>query len=213
MRTPERQSRQRTHAVATLLAAASVICGCAPVHAPRAMHPPVERLERFVYGGWAELDVRQNGSRWTLRGELIAVDSGSVVIMVGDSARRIEMSEIDYASVDLHDRDGGDIAAWTALGALSTLSHGWFLVFTAPMWLVGGTASAVAAGNSGFESENVPRARWWRERAPYARFPQGTPPGLVLESLKPYSASMNAQSGDGSDSTLVVPPDSVRSRR
>jgi len=62
------------------------------------------------------------------------------------------------------------------MGALSTLSNGYLLVFTAPLWMIGGTIAA----HSQYHAPIVktPNEEWERVR-PYARFPQGLPPGFV----------------------------------
>ncbi len=75
----------------------------------------------------------------------------------------------------------GAVAGWTALGVVSTISNGLLLIFTAPAWIITGT---VAGSSESYAPQgNVPPLRW-AELARFARFPQGMPPGLVLNTLK-----------------------------
>jgi hypothetical protein len=72
--------------------------------------------------------------------------------------------------------------AWTALGTLSTASHGFFLIFSAPIWMLGGLMSGLSAGieNDAVASNDVLDAL--RSRA---RCPAGLPDGWDLEARHP----------------------------
>jgi hypothetical protein len=73
-------------------------------------------------------------------------------------------------------------ATWTALGVMSTFSHGVFLVLTAPVWAgVGAYATSVYTRAPLVMTLSVEALR------PYARFPQGIPPGLDRGTLRAAS--------------------------
>jgi len=76
------------------------------------------------------------------------------------------------------------VAVGTVLGLLSTVSNGWFLIVTGPMWLIGG--SIAASGQRRVPIESVPTVRW-TDVAAFARFPQGILPGVELNALQPVS--------------------------
>jgi hypothetical protein len=67
------------------------------------------------------------------------------------------------------------------LGTLSTISNGGFLIFTAPMWLIGGS---LAVGGESRAPERKSPPLTWVELAPFARFPQGIPDGIALTALQ-----------------------------
>ena len=74
------------------------------------------------------------------------------------------------------------LGLWTLLGTLSTGSHGFFLILSAPVWILTGTVAAV--NQSRQPVLTYPRQGWAGWRA-YARFPQGLPPGLARAALDP----------------------------
>jgi hypothetical protein len=114
-----------------------------------------------------------------MEGELIAIDrdtihvyaAGRLMSLPRASARSVTLTafRINYES----------IAAWAALGTLSTASHGVGLILTAPIWMLAGTAAA----------SNASVAPRIRSTDPdvlrrFARFPQGIPPGLDRTTLR-----------------------------
>lgn len=62
---------------------------------------------------------------------------------------------------------------------MSTLSHGFGLALTGPVWLLSGTLAARADSRAPLITVNSP-ARWVQAQA-YARFPGGLPEGLPTE--------------------------------
>jgi hypothetical protein len=67
------------------------------------------------------------------------------------------------------------------LGTLSTISNGAFLLFTAPMWIIGGS---IATGARSFEPIVDYPKRDWGHLAPFARYPQGMPRGIDRKQIK-----------------------------
>jgi len=108
----------------------------------------------------------------TVSGELLAVDSGHVFVLKGDETVDFPMGDIYRISVTLYPSKAGWMLLWTLGGTASTLSHGLFLVFTAPTWLVvGGTTSVGSAAAA--EKTVRPGAviYLWQ----FSRFPAGLP--------------------------------------
>jgi hypothetical protein len=90
--------------------------------------------------------------------------------------RAIPIDSVREARVTWYDSHGGSVAGLAALGALTTISNGAFLVFTAPMWMIGGTVAA----HSQYHAPVVKSPQQaWDEIRPFARFPQGLPAGFV----------------------------------
>jgi hypothetical protein len=116
--------------------------------------------------------VRVTMSSVRIYGELIACDRAGIYLRVherGDAAwRRIDWRENPSVDVALPSF-GPAFLGWSIAGTVSTLSHGFYSIITAPIWaLVGSITSATAwSPHLGLASCEVAR--------PYARFPQGLP--------------------------------------
>ena len=172
MRNPER----RWPAIALL---ATSLAGCASNPAPPGWRPAPSEAQRSVRGGWIVLDCKTPPNRRIL-GELIAVDDDALHVLTADGLHAVPRAEVRKARLVGYGTEGGALGAWMGVGALSTLSHGFYLVFTAPLlWFLGGGLATSEESRGGF----VPEAEF---RA-YARFPQGLPPGLDRSTLGDWS--------------------------
>ncbi len=116
-----------------------------------------------------------------IEGELIAVQDDTVFVMTPSILFPIARQEIIGARLFTFDAQLQLIGIWTMLGALSTLSHGYFLVLSFPSWILIGTASASAESNAPIEK--YPE-KSWNELRVYARFPQGLPRGIDRTSIQ-----------------------------
>jgi hypothetical protein len=158
----------------SLCLAALLLIGCATTNAPTNWLDDVEHAAAGSYGGW--IDVRTATSR--ISGELIAIN-GDTVFVVRDSLMQIMSA--DVIRVRLVYYDASTLAGQVILGTLSTVSNGLFLIFTAPMWLIGGP---LAAGARTYEpvldypEHSLPDFR------PYARYPVSIPPGMDRSRIK-----------------------------
>ncbi len=130
---------------------------------------PVEEVP--VRGFRASVTTRDG----TVSGELLAVDTDHVYVL-DDDGKTVQISTDDVyrVTVDLHPSNVGWVIAWTVLGTGSTLSHGYFLLYTAPTWVaVGATTAALANGASGMTVRPGSVVYLWQ----FARFPGGLPGG------------------------------------
>jgi hypothetical protein len=83
--------------------------------------------------------------------------------------------DVIRAQAEAYDAGLGTVAAWSTLGTISTLSHGYYLIFTLPLWIVSGSASGAVLSREpivSYPDESL------ASFAVLARFPQGLPPGL-----------------------------------
>jgi hypothetical protein len=155
-----------------VLALAVAVASCAINPDPRAS--TYESAIRTAYGGWIEVTPANDA---VVQGELLAVQPDEVIVY--DDAgriRRIPREEIASARLWKYRREGGYVA-WGFLGSLSTLSHGLWLLATLPAWVVVSTTATladVAAQRIDTSDDD------WNEIIPWARFPQGIPPGVDL---------------------------------
>lgn len=160
--------------VAGVLLAASAF-GCTPYRPPGGWLEAPVPAQAEVYGAWIRL--RFDGHRPDVDGELLAVESDSVYVLGMDSVvDAVGLGAVEKAELYVYDPDltGGQV--WSLLGMLGTLSNGYYSSFTLPLWSI--------AGGIGFSSDRraaaprVGKRSKWAEARPYARFPQGLPPGL-----------------------------------
>jgi len=144
---------------------------CAVHSAPPGWLPKVKDLPRWSRGAWIEVEPVPGAGR-KAAGELIAVAEDEIHVLTRDGLRAVPTASVAAATLVLYDADDG-----SGLGVLS-LTHGWFMPFTLIPW------AAISAGES-----HAPLLRHppWDISAfrPYARFPQGLPPGLKPKDLGP----------------------------
>jgi hypothetical protein len=161
---------------------AIAVTGCAGIQAPRGSVPPVAVAPQDGFGGWAGV-WEGKGYSPDLEGELIAVSADSVFVLVGDSLVARSLKAVRRVRVVGYDPKAGDLMNWTLAGTLSTASHGIVAILSAPAWLLVGSAVTSSAAHA--SEINVPGYhRTWDDLKPFARFPQGIPPGLDRSALR-----------------------------
>ncbi|HEX2975412.1 MAG TPA: hypothetical protein VHO68_05705 [Bacteroidales bacterium] len=131
------------------------------------------------YGSWIEVKniTPDSMKAMEIKGELIAAGDDTLYVLDNTSLtlRTIPASKIRSARLVRYYANEAGVAALSALGAMSTLSNGLFLIFTFPGWIVGGSISSVARSYD--PVMDYPDVKL-REFSPYARFPQGFPKGV-----------------------------------
>lgn len=167
----------------SLLAAVCLLWGggCAASGAPPGYLRRLPEAALDPYGAWIRLEAALPG-KTTIQGEFIAVGEDGVFVLDGSTLREVAFANILSADMAVFDPDSGRAQGWVAMGAVSTVSHGLFLVCTLPVWLFFGGVSAGAHARAGLA--RYPQRTWDGLRA-YARFPQGPPPDLRDLELRP----------------------------
>ncbi len=145
--------------------------GCAHTHAPAGWLSEPQDLSSDPYGGWITLKLKSNQ---TLSGELIAVSEDSVYV-ADNSFHVIPQSDVLKARLVAYNSHAGQMGTWTILGTLSTISHGLFLVLSAPVWMIGGGIAASVRSRDPIL--DYPKHHFNR-LAFYARFAGGLPHGI-----------------------------------
>jgi hypothetical protein len=172
-----------------VLLAAVLLGGCAASYAPDDWLPEADMVQEEQYGAWISLTpVNANPRLKTkyvlISGEFIGADSNYVYVL-GGSIQAVPADSITRSVLELADTDRELYPAWGLLGALSTISHGFFLVFSLPTWIITGSIiSSNEVSSNRYEEENPPK-EYWSRLLKFSRFPQGMPPGLDLNKLKP----------------------------
>jgi len=160
--------------VVSLIATAS---GCASNPAPRAMLRSPEQMQRTAFGSYVAIASRDGGQ---IGGELIAVDHERLYVLSGQTLHNMPVANVEKATLAAYSTGESEIAGWGALGIISTLSHGYLLIFSAPVWLL---STSVAAGVESRAALFHYPERPLESFRPYARFPQGIPPGVDANGL------------------------------
>jgi hypothetical protein len=158
-----------------LLAASNAACTHYPVDrsAGYGGSPATVALRDVPVRGFnVSVERRESGN---VSGELLAVNPEFVYVEVDEETQAVPVADIRGVSVDLYANEWGWYALWTTLGTLSTVTHGRYLIFTAPAWLATGipaTASLAGAGKVRVEATQVQPQLFQ-----FARFPAGLPAG------------------------------------
>ncbi len=171
--------------------AIALIClavgGCAGTGAPDKWLSVAKEAPQDPYGSWVTVEFVKSHEEQFLMGEFLAVDSDSLYVLSaaaypGDPVVGISRDIIKKAKIASFDPSMALASGWVAMGAISTLSHGFGAAISMPIWVIFG--SAMAAGHSRSPLEYYPSLSW-DELNMYARFPQGPPPGMHELGLRP----------------------------
>lgn len=179
-----------THRVkswACLILAVAWLAGCmkqpsVPVIWPL---PTAQDALLNTHGGW----IRLQAAGEEINGELIAVELPRIWILTEYGVRTFASApDVTRVELILYKNRSKSLGAWAVLGFLSTLSHGGFLLISAPIWLLGGISISSSESTDGWltfprydASGNLTTD--WAEIAKFARFPQGLPKDLDLSRL------------------------------
>lgn len=161
--------------------ASTLALACASHNAPPGFLLSPQDAQASAYGGWIELTVRGDPKERRVQGELLAVTMDSVWVLTDKGGVVVPTATVVRGKLTGYLANVGAVSGWTALGVVSTISNGLILIFTAPLWIITGTVAGSAASYAPVrQAPQLP----WSELAVFARFPQGMPPGLPLETLK-----------------------------
>jgi len=173
-------SASRLAPVAALL----LITGCVANPAPARWLPTPYVGANDPWGAFITVTLTATSANDTgeVQGEFLAVDRDTVFVLLGDSVvRRISHRDIAKAQIAWFDSDWELQAWWTALGAISTLTHGFGVILTMPIW--GLTAWGVVPAESRAPLVDVNRVGWEAVKQ-YARYPAAAP-GDLPDRLPP----------------------------
>jgi len=161
--------------------------GCATSYAPENYLPDTDDVPQNVYGGWltviTEPDSLISNDKWMMySGEFIASED-SVIYLLYDSLYRIPKRRITESTLELDGKSTGAYGGWVAGGSLLTISNGYYLVFTLPLWLFAGIPTVAGESTRDRYEEDYPTQEYWNSIKMFARFPQGVA-DIDLSELK-----------------------------
>ncbi len=174
--------RNRIISGVLILTVLSLIWGCAGSRAPRGWLSIPTKAQTEAYGGWITVYSGSEKNKIIADGELIAVEAESLFVLQGTELVALAWSDVSKAQLMAYDSKKGGLAWWTTLGSLSTVSHGWALGLSLPLWIIIGTTTT--ASQSHAPNYTCPQ-RSWQDLVMFSRFPQGLPEGLDRSEILP----------------------------
>jgi hypothetical protein len=177
-----------------MLAPLCFAVACAGNPAPDGFLPSPGQAVHDVYGGWIQVTVPAGRHDSTIAGELIAARADTVWVLPDSGpVVAVPTSTVKQGLVARYNSEAGSIAGFTALGVMSTISNGYLLGITAPLWIITGV---VASSNESRAPLHGVPPLVWADLAAYARFPQGLPPGIDLGEIRPKPGASKAPSAN-----------------
>jgi len=174
------QDRIKIHNCVLLLLALFFF-SCATTQAPRGWLASSDKTQTDVYGGWFEIKYSSASKvKAPTVGELIAISEDSIFI-ADQTFHAIARNDIKSARLVIYKSNSEGMGGLVALGTVSTISNGFFLIFTAPMWIIGGS---IAAGARSYEPIVDYPKKELSSFMPFARYPQGLPLGIDRSQIK-----------------------------
>jgi hypothetical protein len=148
--------------------------------------PKVDRLGEDRYGSY--IKITQPNFK-TAKGELIAVEYNCILVLADNKLKgdttifkkmlRIKPDKIEKYTV--YFAKPPSYEAFIPILGLSTISHGYFIVFSLPVNLI--ATIAIASGAQRSSSYNMNQINLDQLRM-FARYPQGIPLGIDTASIK-----------------------------
>jgi hypothetical protein len=202
-------------ALLALSCAALLFAACSTLPAPRDYVPEADGAGADPRGSWANVRLKEGKKHVTVSGELLAVRADSLFLGVGRDLIPLSTRTIDRVQVAYFNPHEEGIYGLGALGAVSTISTGWFAGLGFPIWLIIGAASGASRVDEAVvtyprQVENFAMLR------PYARFPQGMPaafhpapefiklpPGVIKPAPSPVLPPSRYVTAESSGSGLV----------
>ena len=136
-----------------------------------------------VRGYEVSIEVHDGTRGYSVSGELLAVDRSDLWVLEStNEVRAVPRLQIVEVTVEVYSQSTGGLLAWSLVGTASTISHGIFLVFSAPVWLV--TGLSATANAEATDDLTVQSARELDQLTQFSRFPQGLPSGFRAERIR-----------------------------
>jgi hypothetical protein len=151
--------------------------------------PKPDHIDINQYGSHIDLDLKRgyivDGELINddIDGELIALDSNYIYIL-GYIKSHKSIMKVPYSNVEkfnLRYAKSPDYSWTIPVYTLLTISHGIYLLLTAPLNLII-TTSVTLSSNKSYQYNSNQIS--YNTLSRFARFPQGLPPGLNIKSIK-----------------------------
>ena len=158
-----------------------MMIGCVATPGPKGWLPNPKQALKDTYGAWIIAEYDSAEVRSIAEGEFIAIDSKSIYILNETGMIIIPIIKTRQVTLATY-KESGMVRTLALLGTLSTASHGYYAGISFPIWLLVGISNAAAESSSGIIKSTTGN---WAEFSKYARFPQGMPKGIDIDTIRP----------------------------
>ncbi len=172
---------KKTKTIGWLILLGGMMIGCVATPGPKGWLPSPKQALKDTYGAWIMVEYDSAGVSTIAEGEFIAVDTTSIYILNETGMAIIPIIKTRQVTIATYE-ESGVIRSWALLGTLSTASHGYYAGISFPIWLLVGISNSAAESSSGIIKSIIGS---WKEFAKYARFPQGMPEGIDIDTIRP----------------------------
>lgn len=162
-----------------LLVGLLALSACSTIKAPKGQVPRRQDLVNDAFGGWMLLTLT---SQQKVEGELLALTADSIHI-INQTRFSFAKTEIVSGRLIMYITDTQRFGRWATAGTFGSITNGWFLIFTMPIWIITGIATKSSEANRINYLDYPPTD--WNYLNRYARFPQGFPAGLNRSEVMP----------------------------
>jgi hypothetical protein len=141
--------------------------------------PTSDKIDVFEFGSFITLVYKKSDLK--LRGELIALDSNTMVVLSSETRKCVSIPVSEVGKFSLRYASPKSYGWAPPVLSLLSLSHGYWSVFTIPINLIVTIAVEAESRNSfRYNHENIT----YQDLKMFARYPQGIPPGIALASIR-----------------------------
>ncbi len=149
--------------------------------------PSPKAFPNNVYGSFCIIDLDTG----VVKGELLAIDSAGMTILTNAERTSpsqiisIERSKVVTAEVHVSSTSnaGPSLITWAAFIPFLSIAHGGYAVISLPVNIIS-TGVIIRRINQDFYGFIYPDHISWDGLVKFARFPQGIPAGIPLESIR-----------------------------
>jgi hypothetical protein len=136
--------------------------------------PSPETIDVNPYGAYISLRLK---NKQLLKGELIALDTSSLIVLDQMSKKCVFVSMQDIEKFELKYANHKDYGGAIPLSGLVTLTHGYWLLITLPVNLIVTVSVSQSSRHAfSYNKQTIPLSQLQM----FARFPQGIPPGVEV---------------------------------
>ncbi len=109
-------------------------------------------------------------------GELLEARSGALAVLADHAVWEVHAEDVAKIDVEIYSTTAAFafITMWGVLGTCSVASHGFYAIFSGPVWLIASPLASVAVATD--SGRRVTAGGDLASLHIYARFPQGMPP-------------------------------------
>ena len=154
----------------------------------------MDDVKTVTYGAWTRIE----GRAFVGEGELLAAENEYLALSRDDHVTLVPSGCIERVKLAAFEGAPEQTGLWGAAGSMSTASHGFFFVFSLPIWLVTTGSATYAHSKAGILQADyhkslageIDKIRKW------SRFPQGLPPAYLEQAKAVHHLETSCRSAN-----------------